>query len=33
MNGLSVRTDFGCPGRNMAIWVREGAFEDLVVNE
>ncbi|MBR6840221.1 MAG: alpha-amylase, partial [Oscillospiraceae bacterium] len=25
--------DFRCEGRSMAIWVREGAFEDLVVNE
>jgi alpha-amylase len=25
--------DFRTEGRNVAIWVREGAFEDLVVNE
>jgi alpha-amylase len=25
--------DFGTQGRNVAIWVRQSAFEDLVVNE
>ena len=25
--------DFCCTGGSVSIWVREGAFEDLVVNE
>jgi hypothetical protein len=25
--------DFCTVGRNVAVWVREGAFENLVVNE
>ena len=25
--------DFRTKGRNVAVWVRRGAFEDLIINE